>query len=190
MSLTRFALLAMLLAGPVAAQDALPDGTPLRAQDAERLNNLDATAGQALRQAMAGGDPADLRVLTEVMQGNAMPPELALASLPGEWNCRMIKLGGNLPIVVYQPFRCRAGADGSFEKLTGSQRTTGQATLWAGLPVYVGTAFVQDSTPPRYADLPEGEPADPGVMSPDVGVIEMTGAHSGRILFPAPYVES
>ncbi|MDO5622961.1 MAG: DUF4893 domain-containing protein [Paracoccus sp. (in: a-proteobacteria)] len=186
-------LLAMLLATPAAAEErsaTLPDGTPLRAEDAARLNDLDAVTGQALRQAMAQAAPADLAVLTQAMHGHPLPPQEALTALQGEWACQTIKVGGNLPLVVYPPFRCYAGPDGSFEKLTGSQRTTGQTTIFSGLPLYIGTAYVQETTPPRYADFGEDPPPEPGVTAPDVGIIEMTGPDSGRILFPRPYVES
>ncbi|MDO5632402.1 MAG: DUF4893 domain-containing protein [Paracoccus sp. (in: a-proteobacteria)] len=193
MSFSRTLLLAVLLAAPAAAQDrtaTLPDGTLLRADDAARLNDLDAATGQALRQALAEAAPADLATLTKAMQGQPLPPQEALTALQGEWTCQTIKVGGGLPLVVYPPFRCQAGPDGSFDKVTGSQRTTGQTTIFSGLPLYVGTAYVQGSTPLRYADFGEAPPPDPGVTAPDVGVIEMTGPDSGRILFPRPYVES
>lgn len=185
MSLFRALLLAALSVTPLAAQEPV-----LRPDDAARLNDLDRATGEALRAAFAGGDAGDLAVLAHALHGAPMPAELALATLPGDWNCRVIKLGGNLPLVVYQPFRCRAGEDGSFEKLTGSQRTTGRATIIDGTPVYVGTAYVDGTAPIPYADFPEGLPPDPGVTAPDVGLIEMTGANSGRILLPRPYVES
>ena len=195
MSLARLTLLAALAALPAAGLAQTPEptaqtpGPTLRTDDVARLENIDTSLGTALRQALAGGDPAAVTAATTALSGEPLPADRALQALQGEWTCQMIKIGGNLPIVAYPTFQCRGNPDGSFEKLTGSQRTKGTTAIWNDLPVYVGTAYVDGSTPPAYAELPETI-EDPGTISPDIGVIEMTAPDRGRILFPAPYVES
>src|SRR5690606_33450367 len=84
-----------------------------------------------------------------------LPAEDVLAALPGEWSCNTLKLGGNLPLVVYQEFRCIVSENGEFEKLTGSQRTRGTLHLDGERLVYLGTGFVSGETPLPYAQLPE-----------------------------------
>lgn len=181
--------LALALMAPAHGQQ-LEDGTPIRADDLRRLDALDASAGSALRQALAAGDPADLTLLVEVMAGDSLPPDQAQAALPGAWSCQMIKLGGMLPLVVYPPFRCIATAT-SFEKLTGSQRTIGTLHEHGRMLVYLGTGFVAGDTPPPYAQLPtEADPQASPQRMPEIGVVEMTGPDRGRILFPAPYLKS
>lgn len=173
------------------AQRQLPDGEQMRADDLRRLNDIDRSYGEALRQAMAGADPGDLDQLLAALRGQPMAAGEARAAITGDWSCQMMKVGGGLPLVVYSPFACRADGEGSFEKLTGSQRTSGGLHDWDGRLIYLGTGYVSDSGPLPYADLPEEvDPgADPQLM-PEVGLVEMTGADAGRIIFPDPYLES
>lgn len=181
-----FSAMAALLLMPLAAT-----GEPLRSDDRERLAALDASLGRALRAAFAGGGADELALLRDGLRGTAMAPEAAMELLPGDWNCRMIKLGRNLPIVVYQPFRCRADGDGGFEKLTGSQRTRGALHLVEGQLLYLGTGFVAGEEPPDYAELPEAvEPYSVPQFMPEIGLVEMVSETAGRIIFPQPHLES
>lgn len=172
---------------PATAQD----GVAIRADDAARLQALDASIGSALRQALADGDAADIRILVAGLEGAPLPTPEAARLLPGEWQCQTIKIGRILPLVVYQPFRCHAGPDGSFEKLTGSQRTRGQAVQLGDQLIYLGTGFVAGEEPPPYADLPPVvDPQAVPQFMPQIGVIELTGPDRGRIIFPRPHLES
>lgn len=188
------AFLALLLAlAPAmgAAQARLADGTEIRPDDQRRLEELDASAGSALREAFASGASPDLALLAEALAGEALPPERALELLPGEWSCRMMKLGNGVPLVVYQGFSCVVTKDGGFEKLAGSQRSKGQLHRDDGRLVYLGTGFIAGDTPPPYAELPdEISPQDMPQRIPEAGVVEITGPDRGRILFPDPYLES
>lgn len=177
---------ALALATPVAAQT-LPQG--IRPDDAARLANFDASYGAALREAMAANEP-DLGLALEALKGPALPPSEALDLMQGEWSCRMIKIGGILPLTAYPPFRCRVTGEG-FEKLTGSQRTKGTLDDTGDRLIYLGAGFIAGDTPPAYADLPPiADPqADPQIL-PEIGVVEMQTASRGRILFPAPWLES
>ena len=185
-------ILAAVLASTLTATPALTQSTdpPIRIEDEARLSVLDESLGHALRQAFAGGDKAGLAVVTEALNGQPLPPDQALSALEGEWNCRTIKLGGNLPLVVYEPFRCHA--DGTaFEKLTGSQRTKGSVYEYNGALIYLGTGYVSGDNPPDYTGLPpETDPQASPQRLPQAGLVEMTSDQSGRIILPRPYVES
>lgn len=174
-----------------AAQARLTDGTPIRPDDQRRLEELDASAGSALREAFASGAPEDLAQLADALAGTPLPPEAALELLPGEWSCRMMKLGNGVPLVIYQNFACVVTEDGGFEKLTGSQRSKGRMHPDGDRLVYLGTGFIAGDTPPPYAELPDKvSPQDMPQRMPQVGVVEMISKERGRILFPDPYLES
>ncbi|MCZ0961665.1 DUF4893 domain-containing protein [Paracoccus benzoatiresistens] len=168
----------------------LADGTPIHADDGRRLAEYHAAAGEALLDAFSGGDPADLATLAGVLRGDPLPPEGARAVMPGDWSCRVIKMGRLLPITVYQPFRCRIGSDGSLEKLTGSQRTKGQIHQDGERLVYLGTGFIAGDTPPPYADLPPFSAGSDPQRVPELGVVEMIDENRGRVMFPDPHLES
>lgn len=178
-----------LLAG--AAMGDSPSAQEMRPDDRLRLEELDQSAGHGLRMAFADGASADLDKLAAALQGMPLPAEDALALLPGDWSCQMMKLGGGLPIVVYPAFRCHVSADGVFEKLTGSQRTKGSLHVEAERVIYQGTGFVAGESPTAYEDLPETvDPRATPQFMPEIGVVELTGPDRGRILFPWPHLES
>lgn len=182
-------VVACLLPGAALTQP-LADGTPLHADDARRLGEYHAAAGDALLAAFSGGDPGDLAILADVLAGKPLPPGQASAIMPGDWSCRTIKMGGLLPITVYPPFRCRIGGDGSLEKVTGSQRTKGQIHQDGNRLVYLGTGFIAGDVPPPYADLPPFSSSSDLQRVPEVGVVEMTDQEKGRVMFPDPYLDS
>lgn len=163
----------------------------IRTDDRARLELFDETAGRALLDALAAGDGGDIGVLVAGLAGEAMPPQGAAPVLDGDWSCRVLKLGGGLPLVVYQPFRCRIGADGRFEKLSGSQRMLGRIGLVDGEMTYLGTAFVAGETPPDYANLPpEVDPTAIPQFMPEIGKVEVVDRGMARIILPMPHLES
>lgn len=182
-------LLAAVAWTPLAA------GAPtIRPDDQARLDGLDAAAGQALRQVLAEGSDADVSAAVEVLRGAAGPAAPSAAeALTGDWACRMTKIGGNMALVAYPAFRCRIEARGGvlhFDKLTGSQRTSGTLHAQDGRWVYLGSAFVQGDTPRAYADFPAEIDVNAGETLPDVGVLEVTGPGRARLVLPLPYRES
>ncbi len=186
----RLALALSVLPLQVLAQD-LPTDMPIRPQDQERLAAYHAAAGDALLQALSEGERADLDAMIEALSEKALSADKAVPILAGDWSCRMIKIGGLLPVTAYSPFRCRTTGEGGFEKLTGSQRTKGQVYRDGDRLVYLGTGFIAGDAPPDYADLPEQADlqAEPQRL-PEVGVVEMVSQTRGRILFPSPQLES
>lgn len=163
----------------------------IRPDDRARMELLDATTGRALTGALAAGDATDIGVLVTGLRGTPLPAADAAPLLAGDWSCRMLKLGGGLPLTVYQPFRCRIGADGRFDKLTGSQQMTGQIGVLDGHLTYLGTAFVAGETPADYAELPTqiDTAAIPQLM-PEVGRVEVVNGQTARLVMPLPHLES
>lgn len=177
------AALFAFLALPAAAQE-------IRPQEQSRLMRFEQIAGEALLEAMAGGAPDDVVALTTALSG---VPQVAFdPGLGGDWTCRTMKLGGLTALTVYTPFKCRMTVDLTgvrFEKLTGSQRTTGRIELRDGRAVYLGVGHVASEDPQDYGDLaPDFEGT--GSITPDVAVFERVAPNRARLMFPAPVNES
>jgi hypothetical protein len=122
----------------------------------------------------------DLPQARELLAAPALP--LRRADLSGEWRCRSIQVHRS-GVFAYPFFRCRIGEEGGslvFEKLTGSQRRSGE--LSESGPdrfVFLGGATVNDEPRQAYSALSGaagGGPAD----SDSVGVLTRKG--EGRLL--------
>ncbi len=177
------AALCALLAAPAAAQQ-------IRPQEQARLDRFERTAGRALLEAMAYGTQDDVAAVAGALSG---APLVAFdLSVQGDWRCRTMKLGGLARLVVYTDFTCRMTLDATgitFEKLTGSQRTSGRIEMREGRAVYLGVGYVADETPQAYADLaPDFEGT--GTVTPDVALFERVSENRARLMFPAPVNES
>ena len=185
-ALPRLGLLAVLslCALPVLGQE-------LRPVDRPRIEMFDALLGRALAGAFAGASAEEAGVLAEALRGapGAVDPE-------GDWACRVIKLGGLLPVSVYPPFRCRIAGAGQgawrIEKLTGSQRLEGVIRLEEGGAVYLGTGFVDGGPAQPYEAFPADEQVavEPGQTYPQVGLFEQAGEGQARLWLPQPMFES
>lgn len=184
--------LLILLCSPAIADDWRSAASPF---DLERLDNRGQTLADAVAQARAGGADTDIAVLDGLL---ANPIPIEGEALIGDWRCRTVKIGGALPIVVYGWFKCRVdyGPEGLlFEKLSGSQRTSGQ--LWPvydgqNLPqryVYLGAAHYHYEGLRRYGGPGNTLRKDPANRD-DPGVLEAIGRNHLRIGFPSPILES
>lgn len=173
-----------ILALPASAQE-------MRPPDDDRLHQTDAVLGRVLKAALGAGAPEDIAVLTEALSG-----EPGMIEPTGDWNCRMIKMGRGLPLIVYSNFRCRISSLGpgrwQIEKLTGSQRLSGTVALGEGEAIYMGVGFVNGGPATDYAGLPREDqtPVEPGQTTAEVGFFEQMGPNRARILFPLPILES
>lgn len=172
-------LSALFLAAPALAQE-------IRPQEQARLDRFERLAGTALLEAMAEGSEGDITALVSALGG---VPQVAFdPSLQGEWTCRTIKLGGAGRLVVYSNFKCNMSLDNTgitFEKLTGSQLTSGRIEMREGRAVYLGVGYVASETPQNYGDL---DPAFEGsaTVMPDVAVFERVSDTRARLMFPRP----
>ena len=175
--------LGMLIAGGAVAQE-------IRSQEQARLDRFERLAGTALLEAMAQSEASDVAALSGALAG---VPQVAFdPSLNGEWKCRTMKLGGAPQLVVYSNFKCRMSLDNTgvvFEKLSGSQRTSGRIEMREGRAVYLGVGYVASEEPQNYADL---DPAfeGSGTITPDVAVFERISDRRARLMFPAPVNEN
>ncbi|MEQ3625022.1 MAG: DUF4893 domain-containing protein [Celeribacter sp.] len=197
--LRRLALLASLLSIAFAPQLSA-DPVPLRDADRTRLARYHDALGQALEQAYARGAAEDLAALSDALRGRPQPPQISDPS--GDWQCRTLKIGGMLPLVVYGWFDCRlslldasGGINGGpvwkLEKLTGSQRSRGVIESDGDQLIYRGAAYVAGRTPPEYDAFPERiDPEDAGSLAPDVGVLQQVSDTHMRLMLPLPFVES
>lgn len=125
--------------------------------DKQRLAAYGTVRTEAIAKARAGGDPADLAKLDAILAGQPQP--LLGETLAGDYRCRVAKLDGILPLVVYDWFRCRIDEDAlgwRLVKLTGSQRLTahfiddGETRL-----LMYGAEHYADEKPRSYGADPE-----------------------------------
>ena len=173
-------LAAMLMLAAPALADGVLDQilTPF---DKARLARFDQSSAAALGEARAGGDPADVAVLDKALAGQAMP----IGNPLGAWSCRVIKVGGTLPLTVYPRFKCNWGEDGVgwfLEKTSGSQRTQGH--FYDSGPTrltYVGAGHVAGEAPRAY-----GQEA----RENQVAFAERRSANRIILMFPEPQYES
>lgn len=178
-------IMSAILATPVVTDDRV-----MRGQEQVRLDAYHTTAGRAILRALSAGNLGDVDLLQEVLSGEPLPA--FSTTLEGEWDCRTLKLGGDIPLVVYAPFECVFAPDGrafTFEKTTGSQRTVGRVVLQDRVMIYLGVGYAAEAEPMAYADLPAADFGD-GTYQPQVGLVEQTGPNTARIMFPAPVTES
>ncbi|KNG95212.1 DUF4893 domain-containing protein [Pseudaestuariivita atlantica] len=172
------------LATPALAQD-------LRPADIPRYERNDLLLGNALRGALNNGAPSDVALLVEAMRGGPGP-----VSPVGDWKCRTMKLGDILPLVVYGNFRCRITeverGHWRLEKLTGSQRTSGDLWETEGAVEYYGVGYVLNGPSASYDTLPpeSQEPVNPGQTVAVIGFFEQMGENRARLLQPDPILES
>jgi len=157
--------------------------------DAQRLAKLDESRAKGLDEASAAS-PADLAVIDSVLHAQAV--DASPRALEGNWRCRTIKLGGMTPDVIYGWFRCRIAMKGgapTFEKLSGSQRTSGVLYPEGGGFVYLGASYVTGEKPHAYS----GSGAQTGATAtPDdqIGMLSLLSDGRARLELPYPVQES
>jgi hypothetical protein len=162
--------------------------------DAQRLSRLDESRAKGLAEASRGAPAADLAVIRSVLDAPAV--DASSSPLGGLWRCRTIKLGGITPDVVYGWFRCRISLKGGapyFEKLAGSQRTSGFLYPEGGGFVYLGASYVTAYGPPEKPPHYSGTGAAVGApATPDdqIGLLSLLSDGRARLELPYPLQES
>ena len=158
--------------------------------DAQRLSRLDESRAKGLDEASRGAPAADLAAIRSVLDAPAV--EASSSAVEGAWRCRTIKLGGITPDVVYGWFRCRISLKGGapyFEKLTGSQRTSGFLYPQGGGFVYLGASYVIGEQPHAYSG--NGAEAGAGATPDDqIGLFSLLADGRARLELPYPRLES
>jgi hypothetical protein len=134
----------------------LPIEGELTENDASRIDNLETSRTRGLASALRAQSMEDRNIVADLFDPGTTP---ILAELEGDYRCRTIKLGGNLPLVVYGWFECRISEEAGLfriEKLTGSQNFSGflYPTDAFGF-VYRGAYHYGYEQPMDYGDDPE-----------------------------------
>ena len=154
--------------------------------DQNRLARFQESKSRGLSEA---GNSGEIRAVA-----NAPVQRASASALVGNWRCRVMKLGGITPYVIYSWFNCRIsnGAGGRlyFEKLGGSQRTSGY--LYPDYQdgfVYLGASTVKGEPQRVYS----GTGASVGAsetQDDQIGVLSYLGSGRARLELPFPAVES
>jgi hypothetical protein len=183
MTLRRMLLAAVLA---ISASPAFADGEVqnlITPADKVRLESYGPAREEAVGAARKDGAAEDVATLDAIL---ARPKvSFSRADLTGDWQCRMIKLGGPAPLVVYGWFACKVTDDGSgwkLEKLTGSQRTQGRFyDDGETRSIYLGSLSFNDDPAKSYGAGPETD---------QVGYAFRSADDRWRIELPSPYYES
>lgn len=179
-----FAAVATLLLLSAAATAGWRDDAS--AADVQRLGQLAEAKTKALAEAESG-KPSEVAAIKSILQEGPV----SAGRLAGTWKCRTMKLGGLAPTIVYSWFTCRISERGGrlfFEKLGGSQRTSGYLYPDAGGYVYLGASYVHyngaNEKPPAYS----GTGASAGATAtPDDQIGLLTQTYDGRARLELPY---
>jgi hypothetical protein len=174
-------LTALMLSTPAIADASLDK--ILTQFDKDRLANFNKTRSEALSEGLRGA-PADVEILTSALSGKPM----TIASgfdMTGNWKCRVIKVGGTLPLTPYGWFKCKVSNDRAgwfLEKVSGSQRLTGRFyTASDTRLVFLGAGHVNNDPPRKYGD---------DTKEDQVAVVTRLGENKVLLEFPAPHYES
>jgi len=151
--------------------------------DKDRLANFEKTRSEALSEGLRGA-PEDVELLLKVLDGKPMPIASGF-DMTGDWKCRVIKVGGLLPLTPYGWFKCKITDDGAgwyLEKVSGSQRVTGRFYTESDTRlVFVGAGHVNNDPPRKYRDDPKED---------QVAVVTRLGKNKVVLEFPEPQYES
>lgn len=139
-------------------------------------------------QRAGAGDLAIIRTVLEP-QGRAVSPD----ELMGRWRCRIMKLGGITPAIVYDWFECRVReANGMpyFEKLSGTQRVSGYLYPHDSGGVVLLGAMTVGKEPQRLYSGAEPAAGAEATHTDQIGLLTAIGPGHARIEFPWPVLES
>jgi hypothetical protein len=156
----------------------------MTAADKARLADYATTRAEAIAEAKQGGSQGDIAVLDAVIGKKPLTFRDGFDPT-GRWKCRTMKLGGMLPLTIYDWFDCRISDDGSgwyLVKSSGSQRTSGRFyDDGDDRLVYLGALHYSREKPIDYGKDAERD---------QVAYVFRTGPEELRMEFPAPKFES
>ena len=181
------AILALSSAFLGLATMALADGAILRLmsqQDTRVLEQFDTRRAAAITLARGLPDAAAVATLERVLSGQALSFDDGYDPT-GAWQCRYLKLGGELLLSIYGWFSCRLFDDGAgwvIEKTTGSQRSRGRLyRLTEDRLLYLGALHYAAEAPMWFGDDPARN---------HMAVLTRLDDGRMRLEFPAPLAES
>ena len=181
---TRLAFAMFALLTPAAHAQVLPCVPPQNAgltpADSARIADFAQSRTRGLAQAMLANSAEDRQAVSTIFAAGLAPTDAVPA---GQYQCRTIKLGGNLPLIAYGYFACSIGDDGSIDKTSASQRFSGTLTPSNGGFFYRGALHYGDEQPIVYGADPQRD---------QVGCLyEIAGGGRHFVLeLPSPPVES
>lgn len=180
-------VLAALL-GPVAPVLAAPCGPlpqdfAISDADRARIEGIDISRMRGLAAALTGEDAGERALVSGLFAQGFAPPE---ANPSGRYQCRTIKLGGLLPLTVYDWFKCEIAEEAGgrvIRKVTGSQNFSGTLTASGSGFLYRGASNYGDEAPRAYGDKVDENQVGCLVSLPDA---------EGHMLLelPSPLLES
>lgn len=152
--------------------------------DRDRLANFEKTEAEALAEGLRGGTAEEVDILTSALAGEKLSMSGNFDPI-GNWKCRVIKVGGSLPITPYNWFKCSITDDGVgwfVTKISGSQRLTGRFYTKSDTElVFVGAGHVNDDPARKYGEDPKED---------QVAIVTRRGKDKLVFEFPAPQYES
>lgn len=152
-----FAMAALSL--PVLSDEncVVPESFELSENDQSRLKNLETSRTRGLGGAMRSDNADERAVVAELFEPGVAPVDPDL--LVGKYQCRTIKMGGLLPLVVYRWFQCEIGQEEAaftVRKITGSQNFFGLLVPAGAGYAYRGAGHYRYEKQVRfYGDDPE-----------------------------------
>ena len=164
-------------------QDCGTDGLGLSVRDVARLEQVSHTRMRGLSAAILGDQKSERTLVSTLYASGIGVPKAVNA---GDYDCRTIKLGGHSALVSYRFFDCRIFLDGKqlkLEKLSGSQRFTGELFVQEGGVTYKGASHYGYEQPNQYVG--ESDRDQVGCLFDAVGKPE-----SLILELPAPFFES
>lgn len=138
------AALVALSVAPVSAQQSMLCGAEkleLTEADASRLDNMFISRTRGLAAAITGENAPERAIVSELFESGLAPVTEEL--LPGQYECRTIKMGGISQLIVYDWFRCEINAEDAvftIRKVTGSQNFFGILRPYGGVYTYQGAS--------------------------------------------------
>ncbi len=178
--------LVTIIATPGRAEAPVLSGVPcpaepklsLSAYDVFRLEHLTSSRTRGLAGAANAGSAVDRAVVAGLFEAGLAP----LASVAvGHYRCRTIKMGGPVPLTIYDWFECEITALGAgfrIEKLTGSQRLSGTLTPAGDGLAYRGALHYREEAPRPYEGVSERD---------QVGCLVRQFEDGGSLILELPY---
>lgn len=180
-------ILALWLSVSLSAPDANADGAIvglMSQEDGQILEAFDTLRTAAITAVRDVPDGSASKTLKQVLAGSVLSFDDGFDP-SGAWRCRLLKLGGDPALTVYDWFSCRIFDDGAgwvIQKTTGSQRTMGRLYRLSGERLlYLGALHYGYEAPMRYGDDPSRN---------QIAVLTRLDDGRMRLEFPAPPFES